>query len=569
MLEYLSIRNYALIEEVNFNFKSGFNVFSGETGAGKSILVDALSLALGARGNSENIRDGANEAEIRVLIHVTRSPELLAWQEKYGIESEEDSYLIRRTLSTSGRGISSIQAVPVTRTAVAELASVLVDIHGQHEHQSLFKVVNHRKLLDRFAGIEPRVESFTSLFTEFSELKKLLENIDSEEERISREMEFLRHAAGEIEEAQLRVGEEEKLENRQRILSGHANLLGDIERALDSTAETRNGALLQLRAAREALERASKIDKSLSEILARLEESFFEIEDIGEELKKRHSSVEFNPSELEIIDDRLLKISLLEKKYNARSVSELIEYLTKLRKQLEIFDNRDSERRALGLKREALGTRVASEASAISLLRKEAAQSLQKEVQSHLRTLGMEDARFVVELVGKKNSNGKSLIGAYGADTIEFLLSANKGESPKALKSVASGGELSRVMLAIKTVLSESDTVQTMIFDEIDSGIGGEVARSVGGHLHGLSSQKQVFCVTHLASIAVFADNHLQVGKKMKDGRTIITVREVMGDSRVREIARMLAGDSKETFSLDYAASLLEERSRMTGRTNN
>jgi len=568
MLEFLSIRNYALIEEINLNFKPGFNVFSGETGAGKSILVDALSLALGARGSSENIREGAAEAEICVLIRVTRSPELLAWQEKYGIEPEEDSYLIRRTLSTSGRGISSIQAVPVTRTALVELAGVLVDIHGQHEHQSLFKVITHRKLLDRFAGIEQRIESFTSLFTEFAELKKLLENIDREEEQVSREMDFLRHAAEEIEEAQLREGEEEELENRQKILSGYDELLGDIGRALDAIVETENGTLLQLRAAREALERASKIDESLSDILARLEESFLEIEDIGEELKKKRSSVEFNPSELEMIDDRLLRISLLQRKYSLRSAAELIEYLAKIRKQLEGFDNRDSERRSLGLKREALGAKIASEASAITLLRREAARSLEMGVQIHLRALGMEDACFVVEFEGKRKSSGKNLIGAYGADTIEFLLSANKGESPKALKAVASGGELSRVMLAIKTVLRESDTVQTMIFDEIDSGIGGEVARSVGEHLHGLSSQKQVFCVTHLASIALFADNHLQVGKRVKDGRTIIKVHEVRGDLRVREIARMLAGDSKESFSLDHAANLLEERSQIINRAD-
>ena len=568
MLESLSIRNYALIDEINLNFKPGFNVFSGETGAGKSILVDALSLALGSRGSSENIREGATEAEIHARIRVTRSPELLAWQEKYGIDPEDDSYLIRRTISLAGRGISSIQAVPVTRTALIELADALVDIHGQHEHQSLFKVVTHRKLLDRFADTESRVESFTVLFTELAELKRLLEKTDREEERVSREVEFLRHAASEIEEAQLKVGEEEELENRQRILSECEDLIADIERTLDATIETRNGALLQLSSARETLGRASRIDKSLSDIRVRLEESFLEIEDIGEELKKKRLNVEFNPSELEMIDDRLLKISLLEKKYSTKSVTELIEYLTKLYKQLEDFDNRDDERRDLGLKREALGTKVASEASTISLLRREASSSLQAKVQAHLRSLGMENARFVVELERKKNSDGKSIIGPYGADTIEFLLSANKGESPKTLKAVASGGELSRVMLAIKTVLSESDTVQTMIFDEIDSGIGGKVARSVGEHLHDLSSQKQVFCVTHLASIAVFADNHLQVGKKVKDGRTIITVRKVMGDLRVREIARMLAGDSKESFSLGHASSLLKERSRMTDKAS-
>lgn len=565
MLEELNIRNYTLIDEISVRFGPGFNVFSGETGAGKSILIDALSLALGGKGRVENIREGAEEAEITVTIRVIPSPELTEWIEKYGIEPEDETFLIRRTLRANGRGTAAIQAVPVTRAALSELADALVDIHGQHEHQSLFKVATHRKLLDRFAGIEDRVRAFTSLFSDLAETGKQLEELDREEGQMAREAEFLRFAADEIEAAGLKEGEEEELEERQKLLSRHEELAGDLEKVLDISAEARSGALSQLRSAKENLNKASSIDSSLGEVIRRFDSAFFELEDIIEEVRLKRDAADYDQSELERVDERLARISMLEKKYGVISIADVNAYAVVARGRLEGFDNRDEERRRLSAGRDEIQAKVVSEASAISKLRKKIATSLQEKTESHLRSLGMGDARFVVELEGKRSSEGKAVIGPYGSDDVEFLLSANRGETPKPLKDVASGGELSRVMLAVKSVLSESDTVQTMIFDEVDAGIGGEVARSVGEHLHGLSSRKQVFCITHLASIAVFADNHLQVDKSSVDGRTVTRVRNVDGDSRVREVARMLAGDREGSASLDHAARLLEERSRSIG----
>lgn len=565
MLEELNIRNYALIDEVSVRFGPGFNVLSGETGAGKSILIDALSLALGGKGRAESIREGAEEAEITAIIRVISSPELTEWIEKYGIEPEDETFLIRRTMRVNGRGTASVQAVPVTRTALAELADTLVDIHGQHEHQSLFKVATHRKLLDRFAGIENRVRVFTSLFSDLAETGKQLEELDREEGQMAREAEFLRFAADEIEAADLKEGEEEELEERQKLLSRHEELAGNLDKVLNASAEARSGALSQLRSAKENLGRASSIDTSLGEVIRRFDSVFFELEDIIEEVRLKHDAAEYDPSELERVDERLARISLLEKKYGVVSIVDVNAYASVARKRLEGFDNRDEERRKLSARRDELQAEVVSEASDISKLRREIAASLQGKTESHLKSLGMGDASFLVALEGKRSSEGRAVIGPYGSDIVEFLLSANRGETPKPLKAVASGGELSRVMLAVKSVLSESDTVQTLIFDEVDAGIGGEVARSVGEHLHGLSSRKQVFCITHLASIAVFADNHLQVDKSSVDGRTVTRVRKVDGDSQVREVARMLAGDREGSASLDHASRLLEERGRSTG----
>ena len=565
MLEELTVRNYALIDELHLRFGPGFNVLSGETGAGKSILVDALSLVLGSRGRSESVRQGSSEAEVAAVIQVENTPELREWCEKYDIEPEDGSLLIRRTLRPNGRGSASVQAVPVTRGALAELSGVLVDIHGQHEHQSLFQVSAHRRLLDRFANLETRVNEFGALFTEVSDISRRLDILDKDEGEMKREADFLRFAADEIDSAELKSGEEEELAETQKRLARHEELSGSLERTMNASSESRHGALSNLRIAKDELGAAAGIDSSLTPLVQRLETAFFEIEDIVQEVRGRLDTANFDPAELETVDARLARIGTLEKKYAAVSIDEVLEYAREARERLAGFENRDDERRGLLRRRGELQSRLASEAAEISRGRKSAADSLRERTEAHLHSLGMAEARFTVELEGKRNTEGKALIGPYGGDTVEFLLSANRGEKPKPLKSTASGGELSRVMLALKTVLSESDTVSSMIFDEVDSGIGGEVARSVGEHLHALSKSKQIFCITHLASIAVFADNHFQVGKESSGSRTVTRVRRIDADERVKEVARMLAGNREDAASLGHAARLLEER-REAGR---
>lgn len=560
MLEELTVRNYALIDELHLRFGPGFNVLSGETGAGKSILVDALSLVLGSRGRSESVRQGSSEAEVAAVIQVENTPELREWCEKYNIEPEDGSLLIRRTLRPNGRGSASVQAVPVTRGALAELSGVLVDIHGQHEHQSLFQVSAHRRLLDRFANLETRVNEFGALFTEVSDISRRLDILDKDEGEMKREADFLRFAADEIESAELKSGEEEELAETQKRLARHEELSGSLERTMNASSESRHGALSNLRIAKDELGAAAGIDSSLTPLVRRLETAFFEIEDIVQEIRGRLDTANFDPAELEAVDARLARIGTLEKKYAAVSIDEVLKYAREARERLAGFENRDDERRGLLRRRGELQSRLASEAAEISRGRKSAADSLRQRTEAHLHSLGMAEARFSVELEGKRNTDGKALIGPYGGDTVEFLLSANRGEEPKPLKSTASGGELSRVMLALKTVLSESDTVPSMIFDEVDSGIGGEVARSVGEHLHALSKSKQIFCITHLATIAVFADNHFQVGKESSGGRTVTRVRRIDADERVKEVARMLAGSRDDAASLGHAARLLEER---------
>ncbi|MCG8453703.1 MAG: DNA repair protein RecN [Spirochaetales bacterium] len=559
MLEELNVRNFALVESESMQFGAGFNVLTGETGAGKSILVDALSLVLGAKGNGESVRKGANQAEVSARIGVPTSPELTEWAERYGIEPEDGSLIVRRVLKTNGRGGAWVQSVPVTRLALSELASLLVDIHGQHEHQGLFKTALHRRYLDRYAGIEERVSAFTLRFSELAALGRRLEDMAEAEGRAAQEAQDMRKALQDIDEAELQDGEEEELGELQRRLAGHEELSASLDKVLEAASEARGGALAKLRIAREGLEQAGEIDSRFEAVTRRFDGAFFELEDLLDDLRRQRDSQDFDPAELERVDQRLAQILALQKKHACVSIAQLLERAREYRERLETFDGRDEERRQLEAQRDALQKEVVAESSALSQKRQQAAVGLQERVENHLKALGMGDARFVVSLEGRRNGDGRTVVGPYGSDEVEFLLSANRGEEPKPLKSVASGGELSRVMLAVKTVLSEVDAVATMIFDEVDTGIGGEVARSVGEHLRGLSQHKQVFCITHLASIAVFADNHLQVSKSTVGDRTLTRVRQIVGDQRVGEVARMLAGDQEDSASLDHAARLLNE----------
>ena len=560
MLEELTVKNYALIDNAVLRFGSGFNVLTGETGAGKSILIGALSLILGGKGGVEEIRSGAEETEVTALLRIEETPELREWSDKYGIEPEDDTLIIRRIIRTSGRGLASVQSVPVTRTALTELGSQLLDLHGQHEHQSLFQIPTHRKLLDRFAGLEDGVKEFSFKFIECAEMGKRIEELKEKRKNAVQEADFLKRALMEIESAQLKDGEEEELVERQKILSRHEELTREMERVVNTNSGERNAIIQLLRSAVEGLAKAREIDPSLTGLHERLSSTYYEIEDIVEDVRQRLDNADFNSAEMETVDARLNTISNLEKKYHSSSIAGLLAFIDEARLKLEAIDGREEEIKLLDEKRKSLQEVLSKDAAEISRKRSAASDILSRKVEDTLKSLGMLNARFSVLLDGKRSENGRTIIGPYGMDNVEFQLSANKGESLKPLKSVASGGEISRVMLALKTVLAESDPVPIMIFDEIDSGIGGEVARSVGSHLHKLSKRKQVFCITHLASIAVFADNHISVTKTQTIGRTATRVNIVDGQFRVKEVSRMLAGDKEDAASLAHAARLLEER---------
>ena len=556
MLEELTIQNYALIDRLAISFSPGFNVLSGETGAGKSILAGALSLLHGARGDTGSIRTGAEEAVVSGLFSVADAPEAVTWLTERGIESDDGAVIVRRTVKRAGRGSIYLQNVPVTRADLEEFASLLFDMHGQHEHQSLLSGEPHRILLDRYAGLEERVGALGLQFAELATLKKRFERMLASERERLREMDILEFAVREIEAAQLRDGEEDELEHEKRVLSQHEKLFAALDQVVEQLAENRGGAVGSLRAARHAMDSAVHIDDSLSASAKRLDDLFFELEDVVETVRDYQTSVHFSADRLEACEDRLALIHRLEKKYGA-TIADVLGYLEEAKGQLSGLETWEDDKATLQREIQERERALFSAAKEISAVRKRAAVELGGRIESIITTLGMSKARFAVAVEPREGAGGKTSCGPTGLDVVSFRITANPGEPLKELKEIASGGEISRVMLAVKTVLAEIDHIRSLVFDEIDAGIGGEVALAVGTHLHALSRTKQVLCITHLASIAVRADNHIRVEKVAREDRTVTRISTVDGEARVEEIARMLAGDRTGTTSRGHAQELL------------
>ncbi|MDR1317826.1 MAG: DNA repair protein RecN [Spirochaetales bacterium] len=559
MLEELHVRNYALIDNIHVNFPSGFCVLTGETGAGKSILAGALSLLLGGRAGEDIIRGGADETEVSGVFRVTGNRDAQAWLAERQISDEEGSVLVRRVIKRSGRGGVFIGSSAASVSDLQGFTALLVDLHSQHEHQSLFSVENHRRFLDRYAGLEERVGAFTLRFAELAGLREKYAKLAEAEEGRQRDMELLSFAVQEIGDAGLQDGEEERLAAERKILHEHEKLVAQLEEASGSLAESGAGAVSLVRKALTAVKAAAAIDAKLGEAGARLENIFFELEDVTGVIKDARPD-SFDPERLEAIEERLALIQRLRKKYGG-GVADVLAYRGESEKKLETLTNFDEEKSRLETAMKIREQELLAEAAKISEARRAAAQGLTKEIEAALAGLGMKKIRFSVPVEKKESTQGRPVCGPYGLDLISFLIAPNPGEPLKPLKSIASGGELSRVMLAIRTILAEQDDIGCLIFDEIDTGIGGEVAVGVGEFLRRLSAHKQVLVITHLASIAVQAGGHLRIEKRIDKERTFTDIISIEGTQRVQEIARMLSGEPEGAASMRHAEELLRKYS--------
>ncbi len=558
MLEELSITNYALIEELVVTFDARFNILSGETGAGKSIIIGALGLILGTKADASSIRTGCNETQVSCVIRIPDENEAASWLTEHSIEPEDGRIIIRRVLRQSGRGSIFIQSVSASRKDLEELTAFIFDLHGQHSHQSLLSIDNQRKLLDRYAGVEEAVINLRNNFTELSEMKANLNSMISTESEIARERELLVHSSKEIEKADLQVDEEESLIKERTILVQHEKLLDYFDDCRNSLSENPGGALSVLRTARSAMDSLSATVADLKPMASRLDDAFYEIEDVFESLRQFQDAIDFTPGRLEECEDRLQLIHGLQKKYGD-TIRDVLDYREKANNRIIVMENSKNNRTALEEDIFLLEKTVLSNAGEISRKRTEFGEKLQSEIITNLAPMGLQKAMFKIDVSFRENNNGKPSCGPNGLDRVEFLISPNEGEPMKPLRNIASGGELSRIMLSIKSVLAESDSVLSLIFDEIDTGIGGEVALSVGKHLAEIGKHRQILCITHLASIAVHADKHIKVEKRVVDGRTFTTIESINEVDRVSEIARMLSGDSSGTASLEHARELLEK----------
>jgi DNA repair protein RecN (Recombination protein N) len=586
MLDELHVHNYAIIEKLQVRFTGGLNVLTGETGAGKSILIGALGLLLGDRTDTSIVRAGAEETAVSGVIGVGGSPEAAAWLVAHGIEPEEGAVILRRVLKATGRGASFIQSTPVTRSDLAEFSSLLFDVHGQHEHQSLLDLEQHRRLLDRHGGTEALAGRFHELYLSLASLRERLSKLASDERERLRRMDLLSFAVQEIKALALKPGEQDELEKELAILSHHEKLFTLLEQVHEATAGAGGGALGQLRASRHAMEEALGIDPALSKPAHQLEDAFYEIEDFAATVRQYRERAEFSPERLDAVQERLAAIRAAERKYGD-TIDAVLAYLATSEQELASMENYEEEKRRLEGEIGRTERELVAAGRELSQKRRAAAQVLGAGIEAELRLLGMPKVSFRVAVqsatrtaaaagagagttagpgsavatggpAAEAPGNGAAVANPWGLDSVEFVISPNLGEPFKRLRSIASGGELSRVMLAIKGVLAASDRMSTLIFDEVDAGIGGEVALSVGERLARLAASKQVLCVTHLATIAARADNHLRIDKAASGGRTVTRVERVAGASRREEIARMLAGDRTGELSLQHAQELLD-----------
>ena len=576
MLEELSIRNYALIDSITLSFRPGFNVLTGETGAGKSIIVGSLSFLMGGKAEIDVIRSGCEEAAVSAVISVKKNNvEVTDWLKNRDIECEEDTVIVRRNIKTSGRGSIYIQNVPITRQDLTEFMGLLFDLHGQHNHESLLRKESHRRYLDHFAGIEDEVRLFYAAFLELTDKRKTLEaSLKSDREREER-LELLNYAVDEIAKAAVHAGEIRELENEAQKLSDFEKLAGFIHTAAGCFFDGEHSVLSLTRRAKNALDNACAVDSSLGEIHRRFENLYYEAEDIAGDFRHYRDNLSFDPQRLEEVNERLAMLHKLKKKYVKQADTQagneeeaILSYKAQAEAEIEALCGAEENREKLKTEIAVMEKGIVAKAQSLRQKRTAAAVNLSQLITGILRHLGMPNARFQAEIVPKQQE-GQATLGPWGAEEVEFLISANTGEPLKDLARIASGGELSRVMLAIKTALlaeerDETIGVETLIFDEIDAGIGGEVALKVGEYLAQIGKSMQIFCVTHLGSIAVRADNHFKVEKRTEGGRTYTGIGPLSADGRRKEIARMLAGDAGEA-ALAHADDLMLKYGKRSG----
>ena len=547
MLRELSIENLAVIENARASFCGGFNVFTGETGAGKSVLIGGVNAILGQRAARDVVRAGAEKAVITALFDEL-SDEVRRKIEELGFFSE-DELVLSREIFADGKSAARINGRTATASMLREIGELLVDIHGQHDNRILMSNDNQRDILDSYAGISEKIEAYRERFREFSRVSRELKKLSEEEEIRSLKIELLTATIAYLQPLELEKGEAEQLEKElksARASAKNAELLGSAYGCL--TAEEGNAALELLKIAEEKLAKVEDNEKA-EELRARISSAASELSDVADELF--NLSDEAAEEREARLSERVSAIKTAARKYNL-GADELVDYLEKCENELVELNGADDKTEELNRKKHALAEEIKKSAGEISELRKNAAKRLSESIQEELAFLDMPNVRIFFELKPDK-------ITINGMDSVELMISANLGEEPKPLNKIASGGELSRIMLAVKCVLAGNDGVPTMIFDEIDSGISGRAAQKVGIKLRELSGKRQVMCITHLAQIAAKADNHLVLEKNTENGRTFTQISQPDFKGRVREIARIIDG-SGSAESVAAAEEMLKNR---------
>lgn len=553
MLSQLYIKNIAVISKASIDFTNGLNVFTGETGAGKTILIHAINAVLGERASKELIRTGESKAEVSALF-TGLGPETLAAFEEAGYEAEDDgSILLSREISAEGKTVCRINGRPATVSILRRVSSFLINIHGQHDNQQLLSSQKHLAFIDSFGGLEPEIASYREAYRAWKKAQQELLELNTDETEKARRMDLLQYQIAEIQEAELDPGEDEELENQRRLLQNSVTVVQALSGSLAvlDGSDDMPGLMDQFRELSDNMQDAAKYMEDAVETGERLSDLYYEMEGLSGDIRRLLDNFDCDASRLDEIEERLDLIYNLKKKYGA-GIPEILEFCEKAQAELERIET--SGERAAFLEKETvrLQKEAQKKAGILTKARQKAADAFVKEVSTELTFLDMPSVRLSVHMEPKE-------LGTDGGDEVELMIAANVGEAEKSLSKIASGGELSRIMLSIKNVMADRDKVGTMIFDEVDTGVSGRAAQKIGKKLAQVAENRQVIVVTHLAQVAAYAKNHLLISKKTDGQRTFTSITSLERENRIQELARITAGENISELALEHADEMLRD----------
>jgi DNA repair protein RecN (Recombination protein N) len=553
LLAELSIKNFAIIETLSVTFSKGLTVLTGETGAGKSIIIDAIHLLVGSRGSAEFVRHGEEKAEIEGLFQVDDNKHpVITKALEFGIDVEEGMVILRRDISQTGKSVCRINGKLVTISTLREIGATLVDIHGQHEHQELMDDSRHLSLLDQFGAdnILPSLSEYQQVFRRYEQTLQKLKALSENDQQTAHRLDLIQFQLDEIQKANLKLNEDEelfeekrKLSNFERVFeslqSGHLALQGE-QKGLDWISMVMGH-----------LEDAAALDTAYKGIYEAVSNSFYQLEDAASVLRNDLDELEFDPLRLHEIEDRLTEINQLKRKYG-KTINEIVEYAVKIEEEIETLQNKETHIGELEKELTSIKKDLVLEAKQLTEIRLKWAEKLTKLIHKELKELYM--AKTVFEIRFESNSQQ---FAKNGVDHVAFYISTNPGEPLKPLSKVASGGELSRIMLALKSIFSKHQGVTSIIFDEVDTGVSGRVAQSIAEKIYKVAAESQVLCISHLPQVAAMADTHLFISKIIKGGRTKTSVTPLQMDEKINEIGRMISGTEITDLTKKHAEELL------------
>jgi DNA repair protein RecN (Recombination protein N) len=553
MLSELSIANFAIIESLSISFEKGLTVLTGETGAGKSIIIDAIHLLVGGRGSSDFVRHGEERAEIEGLFLLENASTVYDKAQELGIRIEDDMVVLRREITKSGKSVCRINGKLVTIAILREMGGSLVDIHGQHEHQELMDESKHLFLLDQFGSkqITTSLSEYEQIFAQYEQAVRKLKSLNDNEQQVAQRVDLYQFQLNEIVQAQLQLDEDEKLMDEKKRLSNFEKIFESVQTSYNALKDEQKG-LDWISLVMGEMETAAELNPEYKDMAETVSNSYYMLEEVAGSLRGQLDNLEYDPQRINEIEDRLNEINGLKRKYG-QTISGILEYGAKIEEELETLLNKETHIDQLKKVISSLKKDLIIEGNELTSLRKKLAAQLTNAIHNELKQLYMQKTVFEVKI-----NSGETFISKTGMDEVEFYLSTNPGEPLKPLSKIASGGELSRIMLALKSIFSEHREITSIIFDEVDTGVSGRVAQAIAEKIHKVSTDSQVLCISHLPQVAAMADTHLYIEKETQEGRTKTRVKELDHEGKIKEIGRMISGVEITDITKKHAQELLE-----------